>query len=71
MTLLQEIREIKRKMDLPIKRTGKRGFIVPPPFTKRENSLLMEMVLRHNKRHPLGGGHIANPMSMHKRHIER
>ena len=71
MTLLQEVREIERKLELPVKRTGKRGLVVPTNFTKREKNLLMEMVLRYNERHPLGGGHIANPMSLHKERIER
>ena len=37
--LIKEVREIKRKVSLPIVRKGPRGEIVPVNFTEREKSL--------------------------------
>ena len=65
-TLLNEVREVKRKISLPIVRKGPRGELVPPEFSERENELLLEMVTRRSKRHPVGGGHISAPMKMNK-----
>ena len=62
--LINEVREIKRKMSLPIVRKGPRGMIVPPKFSERENELLLEMLIRRSKRHPTSGGHISAPMKM-------
>ena len=50
MKLLSEIREIRRKMSLPIKREGPQGRLVPVDFTKRETDLLIEMLTRRSKR---------------------
>ena len=58
MKLLSEIREIRRKMSLPIKREGPQGRLVPVDFTERETNLLIEMLTRRSKRHPTPGGHI-------------
>ena len=69
--LINEVREIKRKMSLPLVRKGPRGELVPPKFSKRENELLLEMVTRRSKRHPVGGGHISAPMKMHKNRLKR
>jgi len=65
-TLLNEVREVKRKISLPVVRKGSRGELVPPNFSERENELLLEMVTRRSKRHPVGGGHISAPMKMNK-----
>jgi|TARA_B100000768_G_scaffold164776_1_gene166939 hypothetical protein len=65
-TLLNEVREVKRKISLPIVRKGSRGELVPPKFTERENELLLEMLTRRSKRHPTPGGHISAPMKMNK-----
>jgi hypothetical protein len=65
-TLLNEVREVKRKISLPIVRKGSRGELVPPKFTERENELLIEMLTRRSKRHPTPGGHISAPMKMNK-----
>lgn len=65
-TLLNEVREVKRKVSLPIVRKGSRGELVPPKFTERENELLLEMLTRRSKRHPTPGGHISAPMKMNK-----
>ena len=65
-TLLNEVREVKRKISLPIVRKGSRGELVPPKFTERENELLIEMLTRRSKRHPTPGGHISAPMNMNK-----
>ena len=65
-TLLNEVREVKRKMSLPLVRKGPRGELVPPKFTERENELLLEMLTRRSKRHPTPGGHISAPMKMNK-----
>ena len=71
-TLLNEVREVKRKISLPIVRKGSRGELVPPKFTERENELLLEMLTRRSKRHPIKGpGHIFAPMKMHKDRIKR
>ena len=70
--LLQEIREIKRKMSLPLKREGSRGMLISPGFTEREKELMIEMLHRRSKRHPSKGpGHIFAPMKMHKNRLER
>ena len=52
-TLLNEVREVKRKISLPIVRKGSRGELVPPKFTERENNLMVEMLNRRSKRHPV------------------
>ena len=64
--LLNEVREIKRKMSLPLVRKGSRGELVPPKFSERENELLIEMLHRRSKRHPIKNdrGHIFAPMKM-------
>ena len=66
--LLNEVREIKRKMSLPLVRKGSRGMIVRPKFSERENELLIEMLHRRSKRHPIKNdrGHIFAPMKMNK-----
>ena len=66
--LLNEVREIKRKMSLPLVRKGSRGELVPPKFSERENELLIEMLHRRSKRHPIKNdrGHIFAPMKMNK-----
>ena len=69
--LIKEIREIKRKMSLPLKREGSRGRIIPPKFTERETELMIEMLTRRSKRHPTPGGHIFAPMMMHKKRLKR
>ena len=51
--LLNEVREIKRKMSIPIKREGPRGEIIPVEFTEREKELMIEMLNRRSKRHPI------------------
>ena len=48
--LLKEVREIKRKLSLPIKRRGDKGSLVPADFTERETNLLIEMLTRRSKR---------------------
>ena len=69
--LINEVREIKRKMSLPIVRKGPRGMIVPPKFSEREKELMIEMLTRRSKRHPTPGGHIFAPMKMHKSRLNR
>ncbi len=69
--LIKEVREIKRKMSLPIKREGSRGMLISPGFTKREKELMIEMLTRRSKRHPTPGGHISSPMQMHKNRLKR
>ena len=69
--LMKEIREIKRKMSLPLKREGSRGMLISPGFTKREKELMIEMLTRRSKRHPTPGGHISSPMQMHKNRLKR
>ena len=64
--LINEVREIKRKMSLPTVRKDPRGMIVPPKFSERENELMIEMLTRRSKRHPTPGGHIFAPMKMSK-----
>ena len=64
--LINEVREIKRKMSLPLKREGSRGMIVRPKFSEREKELMIEMLTRRSKRHPTPGGHIFAPMKMSK-----
>jgi len=48
--LLKEVREIKRKLSLPIKRKGDKGSLVPADFTERETNILIEMLTRRSKR---------------------
>ena len=48
--LLKEVREIKRKLSLPIKRRGDKGSLVTADFTERETNLLIEMLTRRSKR---------------------
>ena len=57
--LLNEVRKLKRKMSIPIKR-GTRGEIIPTKFTEREDELMIEMLNRRSKRHPIKNdrGHI-------------
>ena len=64
--LIKEVREIKRKMSLPLKREGPRGMIVKPKFSEREKELMIEMLHRRSKRHPIKNdrGHIFAPMKM-------
>ena len=50
--LLNEVRKIKRKMSVPIKR-GSHGEIIPTKFTEREKELMIEMLNRRSKRHPI------------------
>tara|TARA_B100000287_G_scaffold348151_1_gene336324 strand:+ start:524 stop:835 length:312 start_codon:yes stop_codon:yes gene_type:complete len=71
--LIKEVREIKRKVSLPIVRKGPRGMIVPPKFSEREKMLLIEMLNRRSKRHPIKNdkGHIFNPMKMHEERVKR
>jgi len=69
--LINEVREIKRKMSLPLVRKGPRGMIVRPKFTEREKELMIEMLTRRSKRHPTPGGHIFAPMKMHKNRLNR
>jgi len=64
--LMKEVRELKRKMSLPLKREGSRGMIVRPMFSEREKELMIEMLTRRSKRHPTPGGHIFAPMKMGK-----
>ena len=69
--LINEVRELKRKMSLPTVRKGPRGMIVRPEFTEREKELMIEMLTRRSKRHPIPGGHIFAPMMMHKNRLKR
>jgi len=70
--LIKEIREIKRKMSLPLKREGSRGELIRPKFSEREKELMIEMLHRRSKRHPIKGpGHIFAPMKMHKNRVKR
>ena len=70
--LMKEVREIKRKMSLPLVRKGSRGELVRPKFSEREKELMIEMLTRRSKRHPIKGpGHIFAPMKMHKNRLER
>ena len=64
--LIKEVREIKRKMSLHLKRVGSRGMIVRPKFSEREKELMIEMLVRRSKRHPIKNdrGHIFAPMKM-------
>ena len=64
--LINEVREIKRKMSLPLVRKGPRGELVPPKFSEREKELMIEMLTRRSKRHPIENdrGHIFAPMKM-------
>ena len=63
---MKEVREIKRKMSLPLVRKGSRGELVRPKFSEREKELMIEMLTRRSKRHPTPGGHISAPMKMNK-----
>ena len=68
--LMKEVREIKRKMSLPLVRKGSRGELVRPKFSEREKELMIEMLTRRSKRHPIKGpGHIFAPMQMHKNRL--
>ena len=59
-------------MSLPTVRKGPRGMIVRPEFTEREKELMIEMLTRRSKRHPIKGpGHIFAPMQMHKNRLKR
>jgi hypothetical protein len=70
--LFKEVREIKRKMSLPLVRKGPRGELVRPEFSEREKELMIEMLVRRSKRHPIKGpGHIFAPMKMHKDRVKR
>jgi hypothetical protein len=71
--LIKEVREIKRKSSLPLVRKGPRGELVPPKFSEREKELMIEMLTRRSKRHPIKNdkGHIFNPMKMHEERVER
>ena len=71
--LFKEIREIKRKMSLPLKREGSRGMLISPGFTGREKELMIEMLHRRSKRHPIKNdrGHIFAPMKMHEERVKR
>jgi len=70
--LINEVRELKRKMSLPTVRKGPRGELVPPKFSEREKELMIEMLVRRSKRHPIKGpGHIFAPMKMHKNRVKR
>ena len=70
--LMKEVRELKRKMSLPTVRKGPRGELVPPKFSEREKELMIEMLVRRSKRHPIKGpGHIFAPMKMHKNRVKR
>ena len=53
-------------MSLPTVRKGPRGMIVPPKFSEREKELMIEMLVRRSKRHPIKNdrGHIFAPMKM-------
>ena len=66
LKLLKEVRELKRKMSLPSFRKGSRGELVRPKFTEREKELMIEMLTRRSKRHPIKNdrGHIFAPMKM-------
>ena len=69
---MKEVRELKRKMSLPLKRKGSRGMLVSPKFSEREKELMIEMLVRRSKRHPIKGpGHIFAPMKMHKNRVKR
>ena len=48
--LLKEVREIKWKLSLPIKRKSDTGALVPVDFTERETNILIEMLTRRSKR---------------------
>jgi hypothetical protein len=72
LKLLKEVREIKRKVSLPIVRKGSRGEIVPVHFTEREKNLLIEMLFRRSVKDPnKSPTHIFNPMKMHEDRVER
>jgi hypothetical protein len=66
LKLLKEVRELKRKMSLPSVRKGSRGELVRPEFSEREKELMIEMLVRRSKRHPIKNdrGHIFAPMKM-------
>ena len=66
LKLLKEVRELKRKMSLPSVRKGPRGELVRPKFSEREKELMIEMLTRRSKRHPIKNdrGHIFAPMKM-------
>ena len=70
---MKEVRELKRKMSLPTGRKGPRGMIVRPEFSEREKELMIEMLVRRSKRHPIKNdrGHIFAPMKMHEERVKR
>ena len=71
--LFKEVREIKRKSSLPLVRKGSRGELVRPKFSEREKELMIEMLHRRSKRHPIKNdrGHIFAPMKMHEERVKR
>jgi len=69
--LINEVREIKRKMSLPLVRKGPRGELVPPKFSERENELIIEMVTRRSKRHPINFQRPESPSQMHSNRLKR
>ena len=73
--LINEVRELKRKMSLPTVRKGPRGMIVRPKFTEREKELMIEMLTRRSRRENGGkmgeSTHIFAPMKMHKNRLNR
>ena len=48
MKLLNEVREIRRKMSLPTIYKGK--CLISPKFTERETNLMIEILTRRSKR---------------------
>tara|TARA_R110000823_G_scaffold300101_1_gene420848 strand:+ start:190 stop:495 length:306 start_codon:yes stop_codon:yes gene_type:complete len=69
--LINEVREIKRKTSLPLVRKGPRGELVPPKFTERETNLMIEMLTRRSKRHPINFQRPENPSQMHSNRLKR
>ena len=73
--LINEVRELKRKMSLPTVRKGPRGELVPPKFSEREKELMIEMLTRRSRRENGGkmgeSTHIFAPMKMHKNRLNR
>ena len=48
--LLKQVRELKRKVNLPVVRKGPNGLVVPPKFTQEELNLMVEMLRRRASR---------------------
>ena len=48
--LLKQVRELKRKVNLPVVRKGPKGLVVPPKFTQEELNLMVEMLRRRASR---------------------